>query len=91
MENEISKVYFSQESYQQNEHLKLLKFLMDYAYGKSKDYFDIHIYPADCGAFIIEWTQIPWDGSFGSRFICLNEEEQEEYKYQKTLDNEDET
>lgn len=77
MNKDISRVYFSQKSYEKGEHLPLLKFLMDYAYGKSEEYFDIHIIPADLGAFVIEWTQVPWDNKWGSRFICLNEEEQE--------------
>ena len=41
---------------------ELIHFLNEQSY-KSEYYNDVHIFPADLGAFIVEWAQVPWDHS----------------------------
>lgn len=62
---EINKQYFSEEQVKSGYLTKFLTLLMDEAYGSGDCFNDIHIYPEDCGAFIIEWVQRPWSGNYG--------------------------
>ena len=80
MSDKINKQYFSKEQVEAGEFKQLLDFLMESSYGVSKYYNDIHIKPEDCGAFIIEWQNIPWDKSFGGHFEYIDEDDEEVIK-----------
>jgi len=71
--SEINKMYFSREAVRAGELNDLLNLLMTQSYGKSEHKNDIHIYAEDCGAFILEWANIPWDKSYGGRFEYIAE------------------
>ena len=68
----VNSMYFSKEAVENGELQKLLNYLMQYSYSENdsddmKKYCDIHIKPADCEAFIVEWSQEPWSNKFGDR------------------------
>lgn len=71
----MNSQYFSKEQIKAGELKQLLDFLMAEAYGKGEHYNDIHIYPADCEAFIIEWEQLPWSHDYGGNFKYVDEEQ----------------
>ena len=62
-------------------------FLNKEAYDNSGFYNDIHIIPTDCGDFVVEWVQRPWDDTFGGHFEFL-EEDEEVYKQVRLPNNE---
>lgn len=67
--------YFSKEQVEAGELTALLTVLMNQAYGKGNRYNDIRIHPEDCGAFSIEWVEIPWDHAYGGEFRYISEDE----------------
>jgi len=72
----MNSQYFSKEQVKAGELQKLLAFLMEEAYGAGNHYNDIHIRPEDCGAFVIEWEQVPWSHEFGGQFVLLEEDQE---------------
>lgn len=72
----VNSQYFDKEQIEAGELKTLLDYLMTEAYGKGQYYNDIHIKPADLGAFIVEWVQVPWSHEFGGHFEYLEEDEQ---------------
>lgn len=70
----MNSQYFSKEQVANGEMQKLLDFLMSEAYGSGDHYNDIHIYPSDMGAFVIEWEQTPWSHDYGGKFEYIDEE-----------------
>lgn len=72
---EYNSVYFSKEQVSAGELTEFLNILLKQSYGKSKHFNDIHIIPADCDSFIIEWISVPWDHSYGGKFAYLNDDE----------------
>lgn len=71
----VNSQYFDKEQIEAGEMQHLLEFLMNEAYGKGKYYNDIHIKPSDCGAFTVEWVQVPWDHDFGGSFQYVDSDE----------------
>ena len=71
----MNSQYFSKEQIEAGEMQKLLDFLMSEAYGAGDHYNDIHIKPEDCGAFVVEWVQVPWDHQFGGHFELIEEDQ----------------
>ena len=69
----MNSQYFSKEQIKAGEMQKLLDFLMAEAYGAGDHYNDIHIKPEDCGAFVVEWAQVPWSHDWGGQFVLLKE------------------
>lgn len=67
--------YFSKEQIEAGEFDAFLKVLMNQAYGKGNRYNDIRIHPEDCGAFSIDWVELPWDGAYGGSFMYVEEDE----------------
>lgn len=67
----MNSQYFSEESVKAGEFDGFLAALRSQDYGKGGHYNDIHIYPADCGAYIVEWVQRSWkdDEDQGFRYI----------------------
>jgi len=51
---------------------ELIRFLNEQSY-KSEYYNDVHIFPADLGAFVVEWAQVPWDHTYGGSFRYVDE------------------
>ena len=70
----MNKMYFSSEMVAAGELTKFVSILLEQSYSKSNLYNDIHIYPEDLGAFIVEWVQLPWDHCYGGRFEYVDEE-----------------
>lgn len=70
-----NEMYFSEEQVKAGEMTEFLNILLKQCYGKSKYYNDIHIKPEDCGAFTIEWVNVPWDESYGGSFQYLDEDD----------------
>ena len=70
----MNSQYFSKEQIKAGEMQKLLDFLMVEAYGAGDHYNDIHIKPEDCGAFVVEWEQVPWSHEWGGHFEFINED-----------------
>jgi len=57
--------------------LQFISSLCSMSYDKeTRLYNDIHIIPADCGAFIVEWIQAPWDNSYGGSFKYVDEDQE---------------
>lgn len=77
MANEINRMYFSKEDIEAGLMHELLVYLCRYSYTSGprglSHYNDIHIYPCDCEAFMVEWTQLPWSHDYGGRFEYVNE------------------
>lgn len=72
----MNSQYFSKEQVDSGEFQQLLSFLMSESYGSGNHYNDIHIYPADCGAFIVEWVQLPWSHEYGGKGFQYVDEDQ---------------
>lgn len=84
----VNRMYFTEEAIQNGEHLKFLTALMELCYSPNTEYLnDIHIIPEDCGAFTVEWIQVPWDRSFGGRFSYV----EDDYEIVKAYDLPDKT
>ncbi len=58
----MNRQYFSEEQVKAGELDEFLKSLRSIDYGKGRYYNDVHIKPADCGAYNVEWAQLCWDG-----------------------------
>ena len=73
----MNRQYFSKEQIAAGELNEFLEVLLKQCYGKSETYNDIHIKPADCGAFVIEWEETPWSGEWGGHWQYINDDEEE--------------
>ena len=72
----MNSQYFDQKQIESGEFAKFLKCLMDEAYGDGDHYNDIHIIPADCGAFLVEWEQVNWERSYDyNKFVLIKPDE----------------
>jgi len=75
----VNRQYFDKKAVSSGAFSNFLKTLMDFSYQNgdldSGTYNDIHIYPADCGAFMVEWSQESWNMSEGGRFEYVAEDE----------------
>lgn len=71
----MNSQYFNKEQVANGELIEFLNVLMKQCYGAGENYNDIHIYPADCEAFVIEWDNIPWDHSYGGQFKYVDEDQ----------------
>lgn len=68
--NNMNSMYFGKKEL--DAMYELVRFLNEQSY-KSESYNDIHIFPADLGAFIVEWAQVPWDHSYGGNFRYVDD------------------
>lgn len=79
MANEINRMYFSKEDIEAGLMHELLVYLCRYSYASGprrlSHYNDIHIYPCDCEAFEVEWSQSPWSHDYGGHFEYVGEEQ----------------
>lgn len=73
--SEVNSMYFSKEMTDAGELTAFIEYLMNLSYGKGDYYNDIRIHPADCGAFDVEWIQVPWDREFGGEFKYVGEDQ----------------
>ena len=77
--NKINRMYFSGPMFESGEMAKFIETLCAQAYCKQDPdvalYNDIRIRPEDCGAFSVEWVQVPWDGAYGGSFQYVDEDE----------------
>ena len=75
----VNQQYFSAERVQAGTMSEFIQTLLKFAYDSdakdSATYNDIHIYPADCGAFMVEWTQEPWSHEWGGSFQYVDEDQ----------------
>lgn len=74
----VNRMYFGKEDL--DLMYEFIKFLNKYSYessGDFKDYNDIHIYPEDCGAFTVEWAQVPWNHEYGGYFKFIENDEED--------------
>lgn len=71
----VNSQYFSDKQIEQGQMTRLLDYLMSEAYDKGDYYNDIHIRPCDCGTFVVEWIQIPWNHDFGGSFQYVGQDQ----------------
>lgn len=75
----INRMYFTDSMVESGEMAKFIETLCAQAYCKQDPdialYNDIRIHPEDCGAFSVEWVQLPWDGAYGGNFQYVDEDE----------------
>ncbi|MBO7732594.1 MAG: hypothetical protein J6S67_08570 [Methanobrevibacter sp.] len=78
MEKKVNSQYFGSQAVESGAMLKFIKALTDMCYEDDDValYNDIRIHPEDCGSFIVEWAQVPWDHSYGGSFQYVDEDEQ---------------
>jgi len=80
--------YFSKEMVERGELEELVRFLNKQAYSGQEDgklFNDIHIVPDDCGAFLVEWEQVPFDRSYGGSFKFVETDEGEIVALEKKM------
>ena len=72
---EYNSQYFSKEQVESGSASAFIKMLMDMCYeDNNPSYNDIHIQPEDCGAFTVQWIQVPWDHDYGGTFQYVDED-----------------
>lgn len=71
----VNKQYFDSASIEAGEMQNFLDVLLKEANSNSKYFNDIHIYPVDGGAFVIEWVQVPYSREWGGSFKFVDEDE----------------
>ena len=47
---------------------KFIHHLNELSYGKSDQMIQVLIIPVDCGAYEVQFIQVPWDHSYGGNF-----------------------
>lgn len=70
----MNSQYFSKEQVQAGEMDAFLKALRVQDYGKGGYYNDVHIKPADCGAYSVDWAQLRWEGDDDKGFEYIDSE-----------------
>lgn len=70
----MNSQYFSEEQVKAGELDAFLKSLRAMDYGKGRYYNDVHIKPEDCGAYVVEWEQMNWDGDDNKGFAFVDYE-----------------
>lgn len=97
----MNSMYFSKEDVEAGLMTGLINYLCKYSYSSGprdfSHYNDIHIKPADCGAFIVEWEQRPWSEDYGGKFeyvgpkqVVCNEVEFPDKHFEYTPEDPDE-
>lgn len=82
--------YFSAEDVKTGIFNNFIKLLTESCYDSTDFYNDIHIIPADCGAFVVEWIQVGWEmPKEYSKFITISPEETILYEAVKNYTNEE--
>lgn len=70
----MNSQYFSEEQVKAGEMDAFLKALRAQDYGKGGYYNDVHIKPADCGAYSVDWAQLRWEGDEDKGFEYVDSE-----------------
>jgi hypothetical protein len=70
----MNSQYFSEEQVKAGEMDAFLKALRAQDYGKGGYYNDVHIKPADCGAYSVDWAQLRWEGDDDKGFEYIDSE-----------------
>lgn len=70
----MNSQYFSEEQVKAGEMDAFLKALRAQDYGKGGYYNDVHIKPADCGAYSVDWAQLRWEGDEDKGFEYIDSE-----------------
>lgn len=70
----MNRQYFSKEQVAAGELNEFLNVLLKQCYGKSDCFNDIHIKPEDCGAFMIEWEETPWNHEWGGHWQYIDDD-----------------
>lgn len=70
----MNNQYFSEEQVKGGELDSFLKALRSMDYGKGDYYNDVHVKPADCGAYVVEWEQMRWEGEENKGFKFVDYE-----------------
>lgn len=72
-------MYFTKEDVEAGLMTEFVSFLCRYSYQSGPrdfaQYNDIHIEPADCEEFIVEWEQAPWSHDYGGRFEYVDRDQ----------------
>ena len=71
----INSVYFSSDQFKNGEMDKFIHHLSELSYGKSDQMIQVLIIPVDCGAYEVQFIQVPWDHSYGGNFRYVEETE----------------
>ena len=71
----VNSQYFSKEQVKNNEMTEFVNMLCKLSYGKGETFNDIRIRPTDCGDFVVEWAELPWDHQYGGSFQYVEEDE----------------
>ena len=64
----VNSVYFSSDQFKNGEMDKFIHHLNELSYGKSDQMIQVLIIPVDCGAYEVQFIQVPWDHSYGGKF-----------------------
>lgn len=77
-----NSMYFNKEMIDAGQLTSFLRELMEQSYGEGGYYNDIHVFPTDLGAFVVEWAQVPWDQAYGGSFQYVEDDQvvMSEYK-----------
>ncbi len=70
----MNSQYFDEAAVKAGELDAFLAALRSQDYGKGRHYNDVHVFPADCGAYIVEWAQRMWDGDEDQGFRYIDDE-----------------
>ena len=70
----MNSQYFSEEQVKAGEMDAFLKALRAQDYGKGGYYNDVHVKPADCGAYSVDWAQLRWEGDNDKGFEYIDSE-----------------
>lgn len=70
----MNSQYFSEETVKAGELDRFLVALRSQDYGKGRYFNDVHVYPEDCGAYIVEWQQRSWDDDEDQGFRYIDAE-----------------
>lgn len=65
---------FIPEEVEKGIHFDLINYLLDYNSKSEYYYYDIHI-TTDGFCVIVEWENLPYDGSYGGRFEYVEEDQ----------------
>ena len=71
----VNSVYFSKEDVGNGLMAEFIATLCRHTYESENLMNDIHIKPADLGAFVVEWEQAPWDHDYGGKFEYVAEDQ----------------
>ena len=71
----VNSIYFNSYQFKNGEMDKFIHNLNELSYCKSDQMIQVLIIPVDCGAYEVQFIQVPWDHSYGGNFKYYEETE----------------